>query len=139
MLDCLSPTVNAFFPTTSPTTPWVVSPDRIRTECAYAVPVESQGLLWKESFIETERTPMRAARSPTGLSPLAFFVHAVAGREALVEGATSTAQSGYSMRLGVKAMESTITEYDYSVRDGKRIVQFRYVRGRAVRTAYSRR
>ena len=30
------------------------------------------------------------------------------------------------MRLGVKAMESTITEYDYSVRDGKRIVQFRY-------------
>ena len=56
----------------------------------------SQGLLWRESFIE-------------GLSPLAFFVHAapgphpsaalddgvavaIAGREALVEGATSTAQ-----------------------------------------------
>lgn len=43
--------------------------------------LESQGLLWQENFIQ-------------GLSPLAFFVHAVAGREALVEGATSTAQSG---------------------------------------------
>ena len=51
------------------------------TTCA-----ESRGLLWNECFIE-------------GLSPLAFFVHAIAGREALVEGATSTAQSGYSMRL----------------------------------------
>jgi DNA-directed RNA polymerase beta' subunit len=61
--------------------------------------IESRGLLWNESFIE-------------GLSPLAFFVHAIAGREALVEGATATAQSGYSMRLGVKALESTITEYD---------------------------
>ena len=49
------------------------------------------------------------------MSPLAFFVHAIAGREALVEGATSTAQSGYSMRLGVKALESTITEYDYTL------------------------
>ena len=49
--------------------------------------IESRGLLWDECFIQ-------------GLSPLAFFVHAIAGREALVEGATSTAQSGYSMRLG---------------------------------------
>jgi hypothetical protein len=76
-------------------------------------PLESQGLLWQESFV-------------AGLSPLAFFVHAIAGREALVEGATSTAQSGYSMRLGVKAMESTITEYDYSIRDMGRIIQFQY-------------
>ena len=47
---------------------------------------ESRGLLWRDSFIE-------------GLSPLSFFIHAIAGREALIEGATSTAQSGYSMRL----------------------------------------
>ena len=53
---------------------------------------------------------VRKASIVEGLSPLAFFVHAIAGREALVEGATSTAQSGYSMRLGVKALESTITE-----------------------------
>ena len=74
---------------------------------------ESQGLLWRESFIQ-------------GLSPLSFFIHAIAGREALVEGATSTAQSGYSMRLGVKAMESTITEYDYTVRDGNHVIQYQY-------------
>lgn len=30
------------------------------------------------------------------------------------------------MRLGVKAMESTVTEYDYTVRDNARIIQFRY-------------
>lgn len=58
---------------------------------------ESQGLLWSESFIE-------------GLSPIAFFIHAIAGREALVEGATSTALSGYAMRLGVKMMESDVVE-----------------------------
>ena len=78
-----------------------------------AVAAESQGLLWRDCFIQ-------------GLSPLSFFVHAIAGREALVEGATSTAQSGYAMRLGVKAMESTTTEYDHTVRDGKHIIQFQY-------------
>lgn len=59
--------------------------------------LESRGLLWDESFVE-------------GLSPLSFFVHAIAGREALVEGATTTATSGYSMRLGVKLLESCTTE-----------------------------
>jgi hypothetical protein len=88
---------------------------------------ESRGLLWNESFIE-------------GLSPTAFFIHAIAGREALVVGATSTAQSGYSMRLigmvlwtstdpapGVKMMECDCTDYSYAVRDGAHhIVQFQY-------------
>ena len=40
---------------------------------------ESRGLLHRESFIE-------------GLTPQAFFIHAMAGRECLVEGATSTAR-----------------------------------------------
>jgi hypothetical protein len=30
------------------------------------------------------------------------------------------------MRLGVKALESTITEYDYTVRDGNHIIQYLY-------------
>ena len=55
---------------------------------------ESRGLLWNESFIE-------------GLSPTAFFIHAIAGREALVVGATSTAQSGYSMRLTRRVLCTT--------------------------------
>jgi hypothetical protein len=37
------------------------------------------------------------------------------------------------MRLGVKAMESCVTEYDYTVRDGKRIIQFQYDAGPASR------
>lgn len=54
---------------------------------------------------------------------------AIAGREALVECATSTAQSGYSMRLGVKLMESDVVAYDNTVRDGSnRIIQFAYSR-----------
>lgn len=40
-----------------------------------AVNDESRGLLWNESFVE-------------GLSPQSFFLHAIAGREALVECAT---------------------------------------------------
>ena len=104
--------------------------------------LESRGLLWNESFVE-------------GLSPLSFFVHAIAGREALVDVSTDTALSGYSMRLGVKLLESCTTEYrgrrprsdgwgggegvgggrdrrapsvphDHTVRDNGRIIQFQY-------------
>ena len=51
----------------------------------------------------------------------------MAGREALVECATSTAQSGYSMRLGVKMMESDVVAYDHTVRDDQNhIIQFLY-------------
>ena len=114
--------------------------------------LESRGLLWNESFIQ-------------GLSPLAFFVHAIFGfmhceytcsttQNRLTQHKTkaplrdvklwwkappalpspgpvphmerSMWLSGYSMRLGVKALESTVTEYDYTVRDGSHIIQFMY-------------
>jgi DNA-directed RNA polymerase subunit A' len=75
--------------------------------------LKSRGLLWNESFSE-------------GLSPIAFFIHAIAGRQTIVEGATKTGGSGYSMRLGVKLMESCTTEYDGTVRDDGRIIQFLY-------------
>jgi DNA-directed RNA polymerase beta' subunit len=62
-----------------------------------------------------------------GLSPLDFFVHAMAGREALVEGATSTAQSGYAMRLAMKLLEHNTTQYDMTVRNQyNKIIQFLY-------------
>jgi hypothetical protein len=62
-----------------------------------------------------------------GLSPLDFFVHAMAGREALVEGATSTAQSGYAMRLAMKLLEHNTTQYDMTVRNqNNKIIQFLY-------------
>lgn len=60
--------------------------------CSPGLPRTRDAVPYNECFID-------------GLSPQAFFIHAIAGREALVEGATSTAQSGYSMRLGVKMMD----------------------------------
>ena len=39
-----------------------------------------------------------------GLDPVEFFWHAAAGREALVEGATSTATSGYAMRYVLRLL-----------------------------------
>ena len=62
-----------------------------------------------------------------GLSPIDFFIHAMAGCEALVEGATSTAQSGYAMRLAMKMLEHNTSHYDYTIRDQYgNIVQFLY-------------
>ena len=62
-----------------------------------------------------------------GLSPIDFFIHAMAGREALVEGATSTAQSGYAMRLAMKMLEHNTSHYDHTIRDQYgNIVQFLY-------------
>ena len=62
-----------------------------------------------------------------GLNPLQFFFHAMAGREALVEAATSTANSGYKMRLSVKKMEHSTLQYDHTVRDRDgTIIQFLY-------------
>ena len=62
-----------------------------------------------------------------GLSPLEFFFHAMAGREALVEAATSTANSGYKMRLSVKKMEHSTLQYDMTVRDRDgSLIQFLY-------------
>jgi DNA-directed RNA polymerase beta' subunit len=51
----------------------------------------------------------------------------MAGREALVEAATSTANSGYKMRLSVKKMEHSTLQYDHTVRDRDgTIIQFLY-------------
>ena len=53
----------------------------------------------------------------SGLNPVEFFWHASAGREALVEGATSTASSGYAMRLCMKMSEHDTCRYDGTIRD----------------------
>ena len=81
-------------------------------------------------FVSTENIQYKGfIRSAfvNGLSPVEYWCHAMAGREALVEGATSTAASGYAMRLGVKLMEHDITRFDSTVRDlHNNIVQFQY-------------
>lgn len=62
----------------------------------------------------------------TGIDPATFFFHCMAGREGLVDTAVKTASSGYLQRCLVKHLEGLKVEYDLSVRNGPRIIQFRY-------------
>src|SRR5919112_54223 len=62
-----------------------------------------------------------------GLSPLEFFFHAMGGREALVDTAVRTQQSGYMQRRLINALEHLKIEYDHTVRDPHgNIVQYLY-------------
>jgi DNA-directed RNA polymerase beta' subunit len=62
-----------------------------------------------------------------GLTPTEFFFHAMAGREGLIDTAVKTAETGYTQRQLIKAMENLMTQHDGSVRDGMgKIVQFCY-------------
>jgi len=62
-----------------------------------------------------------------GLNPKAYFMHAMGGREGLVDTAVRTAESGYAQRKLMKALEDLKIEHDGTVRDAAaNIVQFRY-------------
>jgi DNA-directed RNA polymerase II subunit RPB1 len=62
-----------------------------------------------------------------GLSPQEFFFHAMSGREGLIDTAVKTADTGYTQRQLIKAMEDLVTQHDGTVRDASnKIVQFRY-------------
>ncbi len=62
-----------------------------------------------------------------GLTPQEFFFHAMTGREGLIDTAVKTADTGYTQRQLIKAMEDLMIQHDGTVRDGKgKIVQFRY-------------
>ena len=63
----------------------------------------------------------------SGLSPVEYFFHCMAGREGLIDTAVKTARSGYLQRCLVKNLESLKVNYDYTVRDcDGSIVQFQY-------------
>ena len=63
----------------------------------------------------------------TGVGPQAYFFHAMAGREGLIDTAVKTSRSGYLQRCLIKGMEGLKVEYDTSVRDSDgSIVQFLY-------------
>lgn len=63
----------------------------------------------------------------SGQTPQEFFFHAMGGREGLIDTAVKTAQTGYTQRQLVKAMEDLMVSYDYSVRTSSgTIVQFVY-------------
>lgn len=62
-----------------------------------------------------------------GLSPQEFFFHAMSGREGLIDTAVKTADTGYTQRQLIKAMEDLMVCHDGTVRDATgKIVQFRY-------------
>jgi DNA-directed RNA polymerase beta' subunit len=74
---------------------------------------ESRGFI-RQSFIE-------------GLSPQAFWFHAMSGREGITDTAMKTAQSGYIQRKMVKIMEDIQVKYDRTVRNSVgSIIQFAY-------------
>jgi len=63
----------------------------------------------------------------TGLNPSEFFLHAMGGREGLVDTAVKTASTGYIQRRITKALESLRVAYDGTVRDSRNhVVQFVY-------------
>jgi len=62
-----------------------------------------------------------------GLSPIEFFFHTMVGRDALVDTAVRTQQSGYMQRRLINAMEHLRVEYDDTVRNSMGdIIQFKY-------------
>lgn len=63
----------------------------------------------------------------TGIRPQAYYFHAMAGREGLIDTAVKTSRSGYLQRCLIKGMEGIKTAYDGSVRDSDgSVVQFLY-------------
>lgn len=62
-----------------------------------------------------------------GLSPISLFMHAMGGREGLVDTAVKTSSTGYIQRRLIKAMEDVIVCYDGTVRtSGGLVTQFLY-------------
>ncbi|MHC1600214.1 MAG: DNA-directed RNA polymerase subunit A' [Candidatus Methanospirareceae archaeon] len=62
-----------------------------------------------------------------GLSPTEYFFHAVGGREALVDTAVRTSQSGYFQRRLINALQDLEVKNDGTVRETRgTIVQFKY-------------
>ena len=62
-----------------------------------------------------------------GINPSEFFFSAIVGRDGCIDTAINTAVTGYIQRRLVKALESSKTEWDGSVRDATgSIIQFQY-------------
>lgn len=62
-----------------------------------------------------------------GLTPTEYFFHAVGGREALVDTAVRTSQSGYFQRRLINALQDLEVQDDGTVRETRgTVVQFKY-------------
>jgi DNA-directed RNA polymerase II subunit RPB1 len=63
----------------------------------------------------------------SGLTPTEFYMHAMGGREGLIDTAIKTSETGYIQRRLVKAMEEMAIRTDMTIRDANgNIIQFLY-------------
>lgn len=66
-------------------------------------------------------------RFSSGIRPAEYTIHAMAGREGLIDTAVKTSRSGYLQRCLIKGLESLVVQWDHSVRDSNgAVVQFVY-------------
>jgi DNA-directed RNA polymerase I subunit RPA1 len=66
-------------------------------------------------------------RFVSGIRPAEYTIHAMAGRDGLIDTAVKTARSGYLQRCLVKGLESITTQWDGTVRDANgAVLQFKF-------------
>ncbi|ORC89873.1 putative DNA-directed rna polymerase I largest subunit [Trypanosoma theileri] len=66
-------------------------------------------------------------RFASGIRPPEYTIHAMAGRDGLIDTAVKTSRSGHLQRCLIKGLESLIVHWDHSVRDSNgSVVQFTY-------------
>ncbi|ESL08063.1 DNA-directed RNA polymerase I largest subunit [Trypanosoma rangeli SC58] len=66
-------------------------------------------------------------RFASGIRPPEYTIHAMAGRDGLIDTAVKTSRSGHLQRCLIKGLESLVVHWDHSVRDSNdSIVQFTY-------------
>jgi len=73
-----------------------------------------------------------------GLTPLEFFLHAMAGRDGLIDTAVKTSETGYMARRFVKGLEGIAVAYDGSVRTSDGTLVARTTAGSAERLLHKR-
>nr|CCC49857.1 putative DNA-directed rna polymerase I largest subunit [Trypanosoma vivax Y486] len=63
----------------------------------------------------------------SGIRPSEYVIHAMAGRDGLIDTAVKTSRSGHLQRCLIKGLESLVVHMDHSVRDSNgSVIQFMY-------------
>lgn len=66
-------------------------------------------------------------RFSSGIRPAEYTIHAMAGRDGLIDTAVKTSRSGHLQRCLIKGLESLVAHWDHSVRDANgSVIQFLY-------------
>ena len=81
---------------------------------------------FKEGDLSPEARGFIKGGFKQGLSPAEVFFMGMTGRDALMDTALRTPKSGYLYRRLANALQDLKVEYDYTVRDASKIVQFMY-------------